>query len=347
MTTPIFLILFALFSLTLLIWGFRYLPRRNWQFFLVLPGKQASDGSWSGRNLTYYGLFNAIAYTLAVSLGLFLMSTIQLPLSCAALMVTIMLIICMPASRLVAWIVEKNPYRFTVGGAAFTGIIALPIVLFGLNRWLYLSAPLPILTICAALALAYAYGEGVGRLACLSFGCCYGQPMDELNPLLQKMFAPFAITYEGTCKKAIYAGNHQNRPLLPIQAITATLYTVTALLGTGLFLHGYFRSAFVLAIVMTQGWRFLSEFLRSDERGAGWLSAYQWMALIAMIYATTIAFVNPPESSQIVLSDGLAVFAKPAVLLSLQGLAFTVLFYTGLSSVTAVNGHFSVKTDRI
>jgi hypothetical protein len=76
-------------------------------------------------------------------------------------------------------------------------------------------------------------------------------------------------------------------PVAPLQAITAALFTMTALLGTYLFLKSYFPSALLLTIVSTQGWRFLSEFFRADNRGPSQtLSAYQRMALINILYRT-------------------------------------------------------------
>jgi prolipoprotein diacylglyceryltransferase len=92
-------------------------------------------------------------------------------------------------------------------------------------------ADLPLMPVMAALATAYALGEGVGRLACISFGCCYGKPMDQVHPLLRRLFARHAFVFTGPTKKIAYADGLDGREIFPIQAVTATLYCAAALAG--------------------------------------------------------------------------------------------------------------------
>ena len=42
--------------------------------------------------------------------------------------------------------------------------------------------------VLAALAIGYILGEGLGRLACLSFGCCYGKPLDQCGKVVSILF---------------------------------------------------------------------------------------------------------------------------------------------------------------
>ena len=140
----------------------------------------------------------------------------------------------------------------------------------------------------AALAAAYALGEGIGRLACISFGCCYGKPMDEVHPLLRRLFAGRAFVFTGATKKIAYADGLQGREIFPVQAVTATIYCAAALIGVYLFLKGYFRAAFLVPLLATQLWRFVSEFARADYRGRGRISAYQKMALAAAAYGLAV-----------------------------------------------------------
>ena len=58
---------------------------------------------------------------------------------------------------------------FTVGGASFVGIILAPLIVWMFN--VTLDKSIPIVPFLAAVSIAYALGEGVGRLACISFGC--------------------------------------------------------------------------------------------------------------------------------------------------------------------------------
>ena len=56
----------ALFFTVFFAWGFRVLPREDWQFLAILPKKRLSDGVWEGQNLTFYGVFNAVAHVIAL-----------------------------------------------------------------------------------------------------------------------------------------------------------------------------------------------------------------------------------------------------------------------------------------
>jgi hypothetical protein len=49
--------------------------------------------------------------------------------------------------------------------------------------------------------IAYAFGEGLGRLACISFGCCYGVALPEAHPLLRHMFDRWHFVFSGSMKK--------------------------------------------------------------------------------------------------------------------------------------------------
>jgi hypothetical protein len=40
---------------------------------------------------------------------------------------------------------------------------------------------MPIVPALAAVMIAYTFGEALGRLACISFGCCYGVSISKLT----------------------------------------------------------------------------------------------------------------------------------------------------------------------
>jgi prolipoprotein diacylglyceryltransferase len=128
-----------------------------------------SGGQWQGLNLTYYGLFNAHACTLAVGMVYLLLAASSLELTAIHMVVAATLLFCVPA----------------------------------------------------AIAAAYALGEGCGRLACISFGCCYGRPLDRLPAVLRRLLTPFSVVYHGTTKKIAYAGHLDDKPVVAVQAITA------------------------------------------------------------------------------------------------------------------------------
>jgi prolipoprotein diacylglyceryltransferase len=310
-----------------------------------LPIKPLGNGQWQGLNLTWYGLLTANAYLAAVTMLIILLGAAGVPLAGVMVFSVLMLALCVPASRLVARLVEGKAHTFTVGGAVFVGIVAAPWLVLLVNR--LSDYQLPVLTTLAAVGIAYAFGEGLGRLACISFGCCYGKPLSACRPLLRKLFSRRHFVFHGATRKIAYAGNLEGEPVLPIQALTALLYTGSALAGTYLFLLGKTAVAFVLMILITQGWRVLSETQRADYRGENRLSAYQVMGVLAIPYALLCVPVFPDLPRSMRLLSGLESFWQPGTLIFLQSLWLMLFVYTGRSTVTGAHLSFHVYRDRI
>jgi len=348
MTNELFLLLLLLLFSSILLWGFRVLPGEKWQILATLPTQRGADGTWQGINLTWYGLLTANAYLVAVAMLILLLGTIGVALPTILLAAAGLLALCVPASRLVARMVEGKAHTFTVGGAVFVGLVAAPWLIELLNR-VSGATQLPVLPTMAAIAIAYAFGEGLGRLACISFGCCYGKPLCQCAPATQKLFRRWSFSFVGATKKIAYASGLENERVFPIQGVTAILYTLTGLIGTELFLHGYFGPAFVLATLTTQGWRIYSETIRIDYRGGAGFSTYQIMALLAIPYSLAIALGYHDASTAIwpELNRGLELFRQPASLVFFQLLWLTLFWYTGRSSVTGATLSFHVRHDRI
>ncbi len=72
--------------------------------------------------------------------------------------------------------------------------------------------PIPVRPVLATIVAAHALGEGSGRLACISFGCCYGRPLDQLPAMLHPWLAPLSVVNRGRPK----------RSLMPMDSTTAT-----------------------------------------------------------------------------------------------------------------------------
>ncbi|MBV5328280.1 MAG: prolipoprotein diacylglyceryl transferase [Chlorobium sp.] len=134
---------------------------------------------------------------------------------------------------------------------------------------------LNLLVVLAALAISYVLGEGLGRLSCLSYGCCYGKPLKDCHWLTRKIFSHCFFVFTGATKKVAYDGGLEGEKLFPIQALTCVLYTATALISSHYFLQGRYAAAFLLSLIVSQLWRFLSETMRADFRGFGRISVYQ------------------------------------------------------------------------
>ncbi|MEW6379760.1 MAG: prolipoprotein diacylglyceryl transferase family protein [bacterium] len=329
----------------MLFWGFRALPAEEWQILASVPKQKTGNGLWKGMNLTYYGLFTANAYGVAVAIMFVLLGSVFIPLSGILVMAAAVLAICIPASKIIARIVEKQPNGFTVGGASFAGLITAPWIfrLISLTLGRGANFSLPVMVPLAALASSYALGEGIGRLACISFGCCYGKPLAQSHPFLQKIFEKRNFIFSGKTKKAAYEGGLDGHKVIPIQAVTSVIFTGTGLAGVYLFLKGYHAAAFLLTLITTQGWRTISEFFRADYRGRGKISAYQIMGIIAILYSVLIVFCFPSariQSANILI--GLRSLWNPWLIIFLQSLWLIIFLFTGRSQVTGATLSFQV-----
>jgi len=344
-------LLSAIFLLTLYFWwGFSCLPAEKWQIVAAVPSSRTEKGHWQGINYTWYGLLTANAYLVSVAVLLVLMGSVGVPPLGTAILALAMLGCCVPASRLVARVVEKRAHTFTVGGAVFVGILITPFVIALVNRipGELLGFHIPVMSAWAAIAIAYAVGEGLGRMACISFGCCYGKPLSTSSGLLKRIFAGRSFVFFGSTKKIAYAGGLEATEVIPIQAITAVFYCVCGLICAGMYLSSHHTAAFLLATITTQGWRSFSETLRADYRGEGKVSAYQIMGIIGVVYAIAAAcFLSQEPVGLPDLKVGLSTLWSPGLILFLQGIWLAIFLYTGRSTVTGATLDFHVHQDRI
>ena len=347
----LFLAVLTLLLAVLLGWGFVHLPRERWQMLAAIPWSKRGDGSWQGINLTWYGLLLASGQTLAVCLLLLLLGAAGISVGGSLLAIVALLAFCLPAARIVAILVEKKRHTFTVGGAFFVGIVLAPWIILLVDRLLQRFASgetLPVLPTMAAMAVAYALGEGLGRLGCISFGCCYGKPLKDCHPLLQRLFAGRAFTFAGPTKKAVYAGGYAGQPLLPVQAVTCVVCCLTAVAGSFLFLGGRYLAALILAVVVTQLWRIFSETLRADFRGFASFTAYQKMGGLAVVYILAVVWLWPaPQLPAPHITAALARFWRPETVLALQLLWLVFFAYFGRSTVTSSSLSFELLRDRL
>lgn len=340
----VLIVCFGALLFAFIAWGGRTLPAERWQMLASVPLTRNAEGLWQGLNLTWYGFLSALAYTLATAVAVVLLGSVGMGLSGLALMVAGMLGLCIPAAKIVARLVEGKPNTLSVGGAVFVGILIAPAVAWGVVTLTGSGAVLPAL---AALAVAYAVGEGVGRMACLSFGCCYGRPVDAVPEPWRGMFRRWNIVFHGQTKKAAYAHDLCGRELVPVQLMTAYLSCASACLGMMFFAAGAFSWAMIAPLVATQVWRVLSEFFRADYRGEQKISAYQIMAAAGALYGLAPALTLSAPGVAADLTQGLAALWSVPVLLLLQGVFVLVFLYTGRSSVTGSQVRFFVKEGEI
>jgi hypothetical protein len=350
MNNELFLIFVALVLGASFNWAFRRLPDEEWQIIAAVPKRKGTAGEWQGLNLTYYGFFMATSNALAAVMMLILLGSIGIPAAKIFILMIAIFAICWPSSRIIARIVEKKSYAFTVGGALFVGMLTTPWIIKLMNVALggAFGPEVPVIPALAASAVAYAYAEGLGRLSCISFGCCYGKQVEQLPPLLRGIFESVNFVFAGATKKVAYEGNLEGVRVVPVQAMTAVIATVIALAGTYLYLKSYFVAALMVTMVLMQIWRVLSEALRADFRGnAGSLSIYQAMALFMIVYLVFIVTIFEAVALPANIVTGLNSLWNPVVLLLCQALWLAVFLVTGRSMVTGSTLTFFVHRDRI
>jgi len=224
------------------------------------------------------------------------------------------------------------------------GSVRLPHPVTGIRRTILIA----VRPIAAAVGVGYSPGEGLGRLACLSFGCCYGKPVRACRPGLRRAFARFHVIFDGPTKKAAYASGYGNRPLVSIQGITSIVLVTLALAGMELFLRGRYGATVVLSLGGTQVWRALSELLRADHRGGGRRSACPCMALAGAAGAASLALV--PHRGATPAPDLGRAFRSlwdPLLLLGVQGLWLAVLVFMGRSDVTTAQVRYDIRRERV
>jgi hypothetical protein len=347
LTNELFVLLLGVALSVPVFWACKRLPEERWQFLASVPILKDSNGRWVGLNFTYYGLLTANALVFGVALLIVLMGSLHVPAVVTLSLICAVLIPCLPAARWIARLVEGKQCTVTIAGAFFVGIFTAPVIVALFNTQ-SANLALPVIPSLAAIMIAYAFGEGLGRLACISFGCCYGVALDQAPPILRRIFERWHFVFSGQLKKIAYASGLEGKQVLPIQAITALLYTVVGLGATLFFLNGYFAAAFILAMTITQAWRVYSETLRADYRGAGRFSAYQCMGLLAILFALALSYVVPTDQNIAAeLSAGIETAWQPLVLLALETLWVVVFVFFGKSMVTGAEISFHLHNDRI
>lgn len=349
MAAFLFVIGLALLIGIVLRWGFKTLPKEKWQMVAAFPMEKDGQGWWRGLNLTWYGLLTANASAFGVIMVVILAASAGMPICVLVLLTVLLLGVTIPASKIIARIVEKKKATLTIGGAVFAGVITAPWIIMLVNATLGTAFKfhVPVAVMMAVLSIGYTFGESLGRLACLSFGCCYGKPLNQCSGSTRKLFENFNLVFTGETKKAAYASGLAGEALIPIQIITAVIYAVSGLVGTLLFLNGFAGTALVETLVVTQIWRVVSEFFRADFRGERKFSMYQIMAISAIAYIIVLLAFLPEPEVVICLDTGFKALWHPGMILFFQGVWVVSFLHSGRSCVTESKIFFNVVKENI
>jgi phosphatidylglycerol:prolipoprotein diacylglycerol transferase len=151
------------------------------------------------------------------------------------------------------------------------------------SAWYMHRAKLPKWKVADITAPGIALGQSIGRLGCLSAGCCYGKPTN----------LPWGITFTDTYSYE-NVGVPLNVALHPTQ-----IYESLATFLLFLFLmwrlgRKHFTGQIILEyLMMYAGLRFIIEFFRDDDRGYvldGLLSTSQFIGILTIL-GSAVAFV--------------------------------------------------------
>ena len=347
MENEIFLLALAVLSVFLLRWGFKVLPDERWQIMATVPVRKIDSERWDGVNITYYGVFSANAYLISMAMMFVLFGAIRIDIKATVVLFLIIMMFCLPMARIAAMIVEKKAHTRTVGGAVFAGILVAPMAILIVNKLMGPAISIPIMPAMAVLAISYSLGEGLGRLACISFGCCYGKPLVRCAPFLQRLFHKHNFIFSGKTKKIAYESGLNGEKVFPVQAITSVLYIATGLICAYLFLSAYYAVSFLLSMLATQGWRAVSEIFRADYRGEGRISAYQIMGMGAIIYSLILWKWFADASPTPNIMEGIRSLWQPEMIIFLLLMWLGIFLHTGCSKVTGATVSFHVHGNRI
>jgi hypothetical protein len=343
MTIEFTLLTLAIIGFISLRWAFKHLPEERWQFFDVLPIARTERG-WQGVNITYYGIISALAYCIAIALFVFLCGAAKQSALLVSLFLAGLLAVAIPASKLIARWVEGSRATFTVSGALFVTCLVSPAVFYAVNalgHWWNVTA-LHAPAVIAAATISYCLGEAVGRLGCLSFGCCYGKPLADAGPIEQLIYARTATTYRGSLKKIAYASNLESVPVIAVQSVASVVLFALCLIGLWLFWSQSFAAALVVSLGGSQVWRVYSESLRADDRGetsaTSGFTAYQWMALLTTVVTLIAAWrLSELSPTMLVATSGFDALLRADVVFALQLLFIGIVWFMGRSTVTGAH----------
>jgi phosphatidylglycerol:prolipoprotein diacylglycerol transferase len=190
------------------------------------------------------------------------------------------------------------------------GLLMMPIV-FGVFSW---HSGVALLALVDAFALAMPIGHALGRVGCLSYGCCYGRPTGQR----------LAITYRNPLAKAVRIGGHQHVRLHPTALYEAILDLGILVAVSAAFFLGMPLGVPSALALMTYGLgRFAIEFLK-DNGGRILRDRYSVNHLLSLAMASLGVLLLPsillaPQPAPVVAwAEAFAALPRllPALLLS-------------------------------
>ena len=136
--------------------------------------------------------------------------------------------------------------------AYWGGLLMVPVA-FGLFSW---HSGIAVLVLVDAFARAMPIGHALGRLGCVSYGCCYGRPTSQR----------LAITYHNPLAKAVRIGGLHDVRLHPAPFYEVVLdLTILLVVNAAAVLGAPLGLPSALALLLYGLGRFTIEFLKDNE----------------------------------------------------------------------------------
>ncbi len=180
---------------------------------------------------------------------------------------------------------SQNPREiFSLSTLRSTGVYYGGLLLaLAASAWYLRRAQLPGWKVADLAAPGIALGQAIGRLGCLSAGCCFGKPTQ----------LPWGITFTDR-----YAydniGVPLNVPLHPTQLYEAgATFLLFVFLQWRLYRKHFTGQIILEYLLLYAGARFIIEFFRDDDRGflfRGLLSTSQFIGIVAILAAVVLFF---------------------------------------------------------
>jgi phosphatidylglycerol---prolipoprotein diacylglyceryl transferase len=180
---------------------------------------------------------------------------------------------------------SQNPREiFSLSTLRSTGVYYGGLLLaLAASAWYLWKSKLPGWKVADLCAPGIALGQAIGRLGCLSAGCCYGAPTAM----------PWGLQF--TDKYAYdNVGVPLNTPLHPTQLYESLATFILFLLLSWLLTRKHFTGQIILEyVILYASVRFTIEFFRGDDRGFllnGLLSTSQFIGILTILGAVGVFF---------------------------------------------------------
>lgn len=196
------------------------------------------------------------------------------------------------SNLLLVIVTPGHPISLRTGGVFYGGFVTATVVAF----WYLRKHRLPFWRVADIVAPSIALGEGIGRIGCLSAGCCWGKPTDHL----------FGITFTSEYAHGV-TGVPLNVSLWPTQLMLSVngflLAGVLVWLSSRRRFEGQVFWSYVLLHSITRG---LIEVVRGDrDRGfVGPLSTSQAIAVATGLLAIVMLVVMARRRREAAPPDG-------------------------------------------